>query len=127
MNRSVKHVLDATAILALILDEPGAARLQEIVPDAVASAVNVAEALAMLVGKGMHRPEAMAAFDALHREVVGFDPSDAQLSASYVRKNVSLGDRCFLATAYTRGTGWTSDRALASIDSALPPKVELFR
>ena len=127
MNRSAKHVLDATAVLALILDEPGSARLQELVPDGVVGAVNVAEVLAKLVGKGMHRPEAIAAFDALHLEMVGFDPSEARLSVSYVRKNVSLGDRCFLATAHTRGTAWTSDRALASIDSALLPKVELFR
>jgi PIN domain nuclease of toxin-antitoxin system len=97
------------------------------VPEAVASAVNVAEVLAKLVSRGMRRQEALAAFNALHLQVVGFDPLDAPLSASYVRKNVSLGDRCFLATAYTRGTGWTSDRALASIDSAVLPKVELFR
>jgi PIN domain nuclease of toxin-antitoxin system len=127
VNRSVKHVLDATAVLALILDEAGAARLQGLVPEAVASAVNVAEVLAKLVSRGMRRQEALAAFNALHLQVVGFDPLDAPLSASYVRKNVSLGDRCFLATAYTRGTGWTSDRALASIDSAVLPKVELFR
>ena len=127
MNRSVKHVLDATAVLALILDEPGAARLQGLIPEAVAGAVNVAEALAKLIGRGMLRQEALAAFDALHLEVVAFDPPDAAVSASYVRKGVSLGDRCFLATAHKWGTGWTSDRVLASIESAMPPRIEMFR
>jgi PIN domain nuclease of toxin-antitoxin system len=127
VNRGGKHVLDATAILALIQDEPGADRLSRLLPEAVAGAVNVAEVLAKLVGRGMPRHEAMAAFDALHLEVAGFGPEEATLSASYVRKGVSLGDRCFLATAHMHGTGWTSGRVLASIDSALLPRVELFR
>ena len=127
MNRSVKHVLDAAAVLALMQDEPGAERLWPLLPEAVAGAVNVAEVLAKLVGRGMPRQEAAAAFAALHLEVAGFDPAEATVSASCVRKGVSLGDRCFLATAYTHGTGWTSDRVLASIDSALLPKLEFFR
>ena len=127
MSSADKPVLDAAAILALIQDEPGAKRLWELLPEAVVGAVNVAEVLAKLVGRGMPRQEALAAFDALHLEVTGFDPAEAVVSASYVRKGVSLGDRCFLAGAYMRGTGWTSDRVLASIDSTLLPRLEFFR
>jgi PIN domain nuclease of toxin-antitoxin system len=122
-----KPVLDAAAVLALIQDEPGAERLWELLPEAVVGAVNAAEVLAKLVGRGLPRQEALAAFDALHLEVAGFDPAEAAVSAYYVRKGVSLGDRCFLAAAYMRGAGWTSDRALASIDSARLPRLEFFR
>ena len=127
MSSAGKPVLDAAAILALIQGEPGAERLWELLPEAVAGAVNVAEVLAKLVARGLPRQEALAAVDALHLEVVGFDRAEAMVSASYVRKGVSLGDRCFLAVAYVRGVGWTSDRVLASIDSALLPRLEFFR
>jgi PIN domain nuclease of toxin-antitoxin system len=64
-----KPILDATAVLALIQDETGAKRLWPLVPEAAISAVNVAEVLAKLIGKGMPREEALAAFHALHLEV----------------------------------------------------------
>jgi PIN domain nuclease of toxin-antitoxin system len=119
--------LDATAILALIQDEPGAERLCGLLPEAVVGAVNVAEVLAKLVSRGMPREQALAALDALHLEVAGFDAAQAAISAAYVGKGVSLGDRCFLAAAHTHGTGWTSDRTLASIGTALLPRLEYFR
>ena len=127
MRRAGKQVFDATAILALIQDEPGAERLVEVLPEALAGSINVAEVLAKLIGKGMPREQALAAFDALHLQTVGFDPVDAAASAAYVGKGISLGGRCFLATARTHGAGWTSDRALAAIRSEMLPKIELFR
>ncbi len=97
------------------------------VPEAAVSAVNLAEVLAKLISRGMSRQEALAAFDALHLEVAGFDHAQAAVSASYLGKGISLGDRCFLAAAHTRGAGWTSDRALASIASTHSPRLEFFR
>lgn len=127
MSSASRPVLDATAVLALIQDEPGARRLWKAVPRAVMSAVNMAEVLAKLVGRGMPQHEALAAFDALHLEVAGFEREQAVASASFVRKGVSLGDRCFLAAACAHGTGWTSDRNLATIDSSHLPRLEIFR
>lgn len=127
MSGRNRCVLDASAVLALIQDEPGAKRLWAVAPDAVVGAVNLAEVLAKLVGRGMPREEAVAAVDALHLEVAGFGPDEAVISAAYVRKGVSLGDRCFLASAYVRGAGWTSDRTLASIESPQLPRIEFFR
>lgn len=122
-----KPILDATAVLAIIQEEPGAERLLPLCGEAAVSAVNLAEVLAKLISKGVPRAEAQAAFDALHLETLPFEPAAASMSAFYARKGVSLGDRCFLAAAYLHGAGWTADRALASLDCARLPELEIFR
>ncbi|MBZ5727917.1 MAG: PIN domain-containing protein [Acidobacteriia bacterium] len=127
MSGKGKSVLDASAVLALIQDEPGAARLWAAVPEGAVSAVNPAEVLAKLISRGMPRQEALAAFDALHLEVAAFDRAQAAISASYPGKGISLGDRCFLAAAPLRGVGWTSDRALAPVASVQSTRLEFFR
>ena len=53
MNSANRTTFDASALLALLLDEPGADRLRERQPDAVISAVNIAEVLAKLVSRGV--------------------------------------------------------------------------
>jgi PIN domain nuclease of toxin-antitoxin system len=84
---------------------------------AVVSSVNAAEVLAKLAQKGMSREAAAAAVAALHVDVVPFDYEDAQASAQYVGRNVSLGDRCFLAAAARYGEGFTSDRQLCEFSA----------
>ena len=83
------------------------------------SSVNLAEVLSKLVRDGMPGSEAAAALRALHLEVVAFTPADAERSAEYTAKGVSLGDRCFL-TAALQGEGWTSDRELAQFVTGAP-------
>ena len=122
-----RPILDATAVLAIIQEEPGAERLLPLGREAAVSAVNLAEVLAKLVSKGVPRAEAQAAFEALHLEALPFDPAEAGISAFYWRKGVSLGDRCFLAAAYVHGKGWTADRALASLECERLPELEMFR
>ncbi len=127
MSGKGRPVFDASAVLALMQDETGAARLDRLRSDAMVSAVTVAEVLAKLVSKGMPRKAATAALDALHLEVVAFEPAEAVLSAAYVAKDVSLGDRCFLSCARRNGVGWTADHDLAQIGSSLLPPLKVFR
>jgi PIN domain nuclease of toxin-antitoxin system len=120
-------VFDASAVLALLQAETGTEKLREHQRGAVVIAVNAAEVLAKLVSRGMPQTEARAAFNALHLEVLPFEPDLAAISAKYVKKGVSLGDRCFLAAAYHYGYGWTSDHDLPKLlGSSLPP-IEFFR
>lgn len=122
-----RPVFDASAVLALMQDEPGANRLSVLQPNAVVNAVNAAEVVAKLVQRGMPAAEAQAAYDALHLETTPFGPKLVLISARYVHKGVSLGDRCFLAAADQHGSGWTSDRDLrALLGSRLPP-LNFFR
>lgn len=127
MSVRSRPVFDASAVLALMQNEPGADRLDRLRRDAIVSAVSVAEVLAKLVSKGMPQDLAAAALSALHLEVVPFDPEEALASSAYVTRDVSLGDRCFLACAYKHGTGWTADHDLARIGCPVLPPLKMFR
>ena len=83
-----RPVFDASAVLALLQDEPGAERLRGLQPDAVVNAVNAAEVIAKLVTRGMPCSEAQAVYHALHLEMTPFEPAMAAISARYVRKGV---------------------------------------
>ena len=107
--------------------EPGADKLRNFQADAVVNAVNAAEALAELVSRGMPPAEAQAAYDALHLDTAPFESALVAISARYVRKGVSLGDRCFLAAAHRHGPGWTSDRHLGSLFGSSVPALKFFR
>jgi ribonuclease VapC len=120
-------VFDASAVMALLQDEPGAEKLGKLQSEAVVNAVNVAEVIAKLVARGMPVPEAQAVYDALHLGMTSFEPSLAAASAHYVHKGVSLGDRCFLAAAQLHGSGWTSDRALGTIFDGRVLPLHFFR
>ena len=127
MSDRRRPVFDACAVLALIQNETGADRLTRVAKDAIISAVSVAEVLAKLCSKGMPLNLAIAAVDALYLEVVPFDPEDSVASAGYLGKNISLGDRCFLACAAKYGTGWTSGHELGSIRNKRLPPLKMFR
>ena len=122
-----RPVFDASAVLTLMQGEPGADKLKDLQPDAVVNAVNAAEVLAKLVSRGVPAAEAQAAYDALHLETTPFDPAMVAISARYVRKGVSLGDRCFLAAVHQQGTGWSSDRELGKLRSGRVLGLNFFR
>jgi PIN domain nuclease of toxin-antitoxin system len=126
-NRAGKAVFDASAVLALLQGETGEEKLRKLQAQAVVNAVNVAEVLAKLVNRGMPTREAQAAFEALHLVTIPFEPAMAAISANYVHKGVSLGDRCFLAAAHLHGSGWTSDHGLAALTGSLLPPLNFFR
>ena len=126
-NNANRPVFDASAVLALMQGEPGADKLRDLQPDAVVNAVNAAEVLAKLVNRGMPAAEAQAAYNALHLETAPFDPAMVAVSARYVYKGVSLGDRCFLAAAHRLGSGWTSDRDLGALFGSRIPPLNFFK
>ena len=127
MNRINRSVFDASAVLALLLDEPGADKLRDAQPTAVVCAVNAAEVIAKLVSRGMPLRETRSALDALHLEVVPFDAIGAAVSGQFVCKGISLGDRCFLAAASEAGSGWTSDRDLGDLAGNMAASLRFFR
>ena len=99
MNRTV---LDATAILAVINAEPGAEKLtSDLLADAVASAVNLAEVQTKLVSRGWTSDEAWEDATSPIREVLPFDEEQARMAGDLVTQTrhlgLSLGDRACLA------------------------------
>jgi ribonuclease VapC len=99
-----KVVLDASAILAFIFDEPGAERLTPaLLRSAVASTVNLAEVQSKLVNWGHPPDEAWEDALATVAEVEQYTSEQAKIAGSLVTetktKGLSLGDRSCLALA----------------------------
>jgi ribonuclease VapC len=114
--RVSEFVLDASALLAVFNAEPGAERVIDVLPNAIISAVNLAEVVAKLQERGMPNDRIRANIAALELPVASFDEATALetglLRAATRAAGLSLGDRACLALAAARGaTALTTDRA----------------
>ena len=113
-------VLDSSAVLALLLAEPGSERVTAALPGALLSTVNLAEVVAKLCECGMPAPEARAAVEATGVELVDFGPDQAclcgELRNATRSAGLSLGDRACLALARLRDLpAITADSAWGSL------------
>jgi ribonuclease VapC len=116
-----KVVLDASALLAFVNDEPGAEKVASVLGDAMISAVNFAEAVTKLALKGKSLRRALAELTDAEIEVVDFDRAlagTAGVLAAFTRRHgLSLGDRACLALARReKATALTADRAWSRVD-----------
>jgi PIN domain nuclease of toxin-antitoxin system len=120
-------VLDSSAVLALIFNEPGAETVKAALPDALLSTVNLAEIITKLVEKGLPAEVARAAVEVLGAEIVDFEIEQAyvtgELRTATRSAGLSLGDRACLALARQRNArALTADQAwskLSGFDIAL--------
>ncbi|CAA9525403.1 MAG: hypothetical protein AVDCRST_MAG91-2478 [uncultured Sphingomonadaceae bacterium] len=123
-------VLDASALLALLHDEPGAREVKAVLAASRMSAVNWSEVAARLIDLGLDREQVEADMSGFGVEVVAFDRSQAQTAGSLRRitraAGLSLGDRACLALALREGAmAVTADRAWAKLDVGV--EVRLIR
>jgi len=96
-----KVVLDASALMALLRNEPGSDKVQSRLADAVISTVNLSEVLAKAAEASTEFDAVKAALWGLPLSVIPFDERQAEIAASLrpVTRSLglSLGDRCCLA------------------------------
>ena len=122
MNKKI--VLDASAILALIQEEPGAEVIRPLLKQSMMSTVNVAETLTSLQKVDIDPEEGMEYMSLLISEIVDFDINQAMevavLFPKVKHKGLSLGDRACLALGKKyHATIYTADKAWKDIDSEL--------
>ena len=77
-------VLDSSAVLAVILEEPGAERVEALLPGAKVSAVNIGEVAAKLRDFGMPEGTIETVLEALQIDVRAHD-LDAALASGFLR------------------------------------------
>lgn len=116
-----EHVLDASALLAVMFGERGAEAVLEALPGAVIGAVNLAEVVAKLQERGVPEAEIDRDIAELDLPVIPFDEVQAmaagKLRARTRSHGLSLGDRACLALAATRRVpAITTDRGWAELD-----------
>jgi PIN domain nuclease of toxin-antitoxin system len=121
-----KIVLDASAILALLNDEPGAEKITpELLSHATASAVNLAEVQTMLVREGGDPDESWGlAVDPIP-DIEPFTAAQARIAGTLVKKTrslgLSLGDRACLALAIAlEAPVYTTDRLWKKLTLGIP-------
>ena len=119
-----RAVLDASAVLAVVLEEPGADVVVEALRSGAAmSTVNVAEVAARLHQDGWTESEVALVFGTLGIEVLPFGPEAALLSGrlhtATRHLGLGLGDRACLAAGRVEGCPvLTSDRSWEELDVA---------
>jgi ribonuclease VapC len=111
-----KYVLDASAVLALLNQEPGKERVESLLADSVISVVNYCEVLGKLIDAGLSEEDAQECIDLLGIECLDFDLELARLAAALrpttKKFGLSLGDRSCLALGIARrSTIVTAERA----------------
>ena len=124
--------LDASALLAMLLGEPGGETVKAVLDGALLGVVNLAEIVSHYAKLGASRPDIEAMLRPLPIRVV---PIDAALSyaAGMLRPltlpgGLSLGDRYCLALAKREGIpAMTAERRWPEIAAAAGVAVELIR
>lgn len=128
----MRHVLDASAVIAALRGEPGADQVSARLDSSIISAVNYAEVVAALIRHGNTSDHALAIIRLLGCTVIAADEAlaiDAGLMrAATDRLGLSLADRFCLALAKRLGSpALTADRSWAEIAGELDVEVILIR
>lgn len=125
-------VLDASALIAMLKGERGAAKVASAIADARVSSINYAEVVSHFVQAGMPEREVDAMLDPLPMTVVPADKALAQLAGRLrgvtAAFGLSLGDRFCLALAHRDGLpAWTGDLEWKKVADVAQVKVVAIR
>jgi ribonuclease VapC len=125
-------VLDASALLALILGEPGGDKVRSVLTNCAMTAVNLGEVVGHFAHMGSPETEIRLMLDPLPFVRVALDEELAFVAGLMLPATspagLSFGDRACLALANKLGVrALTADRAWQRIGGAVGVQIELIR
>lgn len=125
-------VLDASALLALLHDEPGAAKVADVLARGCMCAVNLAEVVSHFIHLGMPADQVDAMLDPLPIDVIAADDRLARIAGRLrsvtASAGLSLGDRFCLALAERDGLpALTADKTWMTIADAVGARIVVIR
>src|SRR5271166_3425896 len=125
-------VLDASALLAMIREEPGGASVAGAIARARISAVNFAEVVSYLAYAGVPPAQIEDMLTALPVVVIAADIELAWMAGRLRKKTaeagLSLGDRfCLALAARDRLPAWTADRQWRAVSEKIDVEVVVIR
>ncbi len=120
-----KVVLDASAALAVLANEPGADKVIPHLADSIMSSVNFAEVQGKLMERGMPHINATTAIIGIVSEFQPFDFEQGAYAGSLITMTkaygLSLGDRCCLALAFhLKAPVYTTDKTWKNLQLGFP-------
>ena len=126
----MRVVLDASALLAYLQREPGAASVRAVLGSACMSTVNWTEVIQKAAGSGNEAAELRTDLESLGLVLEPFSASQAGIAGTLREPTselgLSLGDRACLALAIERqGTILTADRIWAQLRLGI--RIEVIR
>ena len=121
-------VLDASALLAFLHDEPGSSVIDELLEEGLISSVNWSEVYQKALARGVPTEGLRADLEALGLEIVAFTPEQAERAAMIWgetrRMGLSLADRACLALGLESGLPvYTADRSWSELKLGLEVRV----
>jgi ribonuclease VapC len=131
VSASAEYVLDSSALLALVGQEPGHQRVAEVIRRSVVSAVNLAEVTNKLALETPSIDAVRRMIATLELQVVDWTEELAYRSAEFTPFNkshgLSLGDRaCLTVAKHLRATAVTADRTWRRVPN-LGVRIMIFR
>lgn len=119
-------VLDASALLAMVLNEPGGEAVEATIRESVISAVNWSEVIQKAYRHGTDIADLREEFLALGLTIVWFDVDAAEQTAQLWKAGdgLSLADRACLALGIKLGAPvWTADRYWTAVETGAEVRV----
>lgn len=119
-------MLDASAVLAFLNEEPGADKLTDaLLSEASVSTVNLTEAASKLIQAGDEPDAVWRDLDFFFPSAEWFSVEQAQIAAKLVQQTralgLSLGDRACLALGIAlKAPVWTTDRSWKKLSVGVP-------
>ena len=103
MSATYSYILDTSALLAALLNEPGSEQVLALIDNSAISSVNLLETFGKLVQKGTPAAEAREAIESLALPTISWVEQDVWESVDTLplawEHGISLGDRVCLVTA----------------------------